>query len=359
MSSEIEVHFLDVGQGLCSIVLFYDEETAERRAIVVDCGPSAHVPLAVLNAFADVIDALVVTHNHDDHAAGAKRIIHQFGRERLRNVYVLNDASPACGELMGTLIEEVYQHRHPIRVARLERGTGGAFIVDRPELRLEVLAPVFLENQYGIKLNDPNFSSGVLRLTAGNHCVVFTGDSQALSWMRIAEQGGRIECAAVTVPHHGGSFAKVGPGALPPAWFFQNAVKADFAVFSVGTANQHMHPVPSVIRAARKSGVHVLCTETTGRCCCDRTAFEELRPGIVIPTDFARSQPESTLTTAGNSAHLACAATISVRLGPGVAVWGAAPDDPEPLCAFTSIDAYKAAISRARDPGQFAPQCLP
>src|SRR5688500_16967427 len=75
-----EVHFLDVGQGSASVVLYYNPATELHEAIVIDCGSTDGVLLSVLDTFVDYIRALIITHNHDDHAGAAPVIIETWCR---------------------------------------------------------------------------------------------------------------------------------------------------------------------------------------------------------------------------------------------------------------------------------------
>jgi len=66
----MKVLFVDVGQGTCQIILL-----GGRRAIIIDAGASADVPLRTLRLFRiETIELLIVSHSHADHSGGfAKR----------------------------------------------------------------------------------------------------------------------------------------------------------------------------------------------------------------------------------------------------------------------------------------------
>jgi beta-lactamase superfamily II metal-dependent hydrolase len=80
-----ECYFLDVGQGSSNVILL-----GNRRAIVIDCGPAAHVPLRLLHRYVDQIVALVVSHNDSDHHGGAAGIVAAYPRA-IDQVYFLQD----------------------------------------------------------------------------------------------------------------------------------------------------------------------------------------------------------------------------------------------------------------------------
>jgi competence protein ComEC len=86
----LEVHFVDVGQGDGIWIRTFDDSVAgngmyEGRNIVIDGGPDASDDKNEMLRYLDqrygrggVIDALIVTHPHDDHYPGAEGVLRHF-----------------------------------------------------------------------------------------------------------------------------------------------------------------------------------------------------------------------------------------------------------------------------------------
>ena len=77
MVEECEIHFLDVGQGSSSVILYQNTKKNRCEAIVIDGGPpQTDIACRVLDAFADYMRcAVIVTHNHRDHTGGILNIV--------------------------------------------------------------------------------------------------------------------------------------------------------------------------------------------------------------------------------------------------------------------------------------------
>jgi len=355
---EYEIHFLDVGQGSSSVILLPDRRTGKRSAIVIDCGMGADVILRVLKRFAAEIAALILTHNHRDYVGGAQRIIRDYLRaDALHEVWLLHDTSPHFQKLVELLFEEAKKKgdKDLEWMMRLERRKRPEAIAEKSEFELEVLAPNLAENLRADKEKNPNLTSGVLRLRCHGQVILFTGDSTSSCWKRIQKDEGRIECEAVTAPHHGGCMEDGDPEDEAIERFFNEAVKAKHAIFSVGTANTHDHPRERAPEAARRSGANVFCTQITPKCFRDLDVPEEARRVTVRPTRFAQSVSHRKRTDAGKSTSIACAGTISLNISADSASWGRRPGDPDPLCGFDTFTEY----CEVRTQVEGLPNCRP
>ena len=138
--------------------------------------------------------------------------------------------------------------------------------------------------------------------------VVFAADSVIPQWRRIYERRGNktLECDILAVPHHGG--LTEGKNA-DLDWMYDQAVRCDIAVFSVGTVRLPKHPRAEVVAKLRSIGATVVCTEITSQC---HSNPDSLKPGVL--------QPQSHLGRAMNAAkssYVACAGTVLATIRDG------------------------------------------
>jgi len=77
---------LDVGQGSSQVILL-----GEGRAIVLDGGPSASVPLGSLkDRGVNTLEALIISHNDYDHDKGACEVLINY-KDALKRLLFLED----------------------------------------------------------------------------------------------------------------------------------------------------------------------------------------------------------------------------------------------------------------------------
>lgn len=313
-ASQIECHFLDVGQGSCSIVLL-----GERRGLVVDLPQSKKRPLRFLRDHVDTVEVLALTHNDRDHANG---FIEVYEHYRGGQTCCINTVALLCDrprdelpwqEFIGLLKRDKAQGKVG-SVTRLESGADEPKCLWKDpsrDIAMDVLYPCFLANMASSK---PNQTSAILRFRYGSSTVLFTGDAPYEAFDDIHRiLGGPIQVDIVTVPHHGGLTVRgknlSSALANTVSKVYDKHLSATYAVISVGTSRpiRYGHPVPTVVRALRHNDIVVLCTQVTANCADD---LEALRPGIMEPTRYSRSTREPETTAAGRSANVACASTV-------------------------------------------------
>lgn len=316
----VECWFLDVGQGTSSIVLLGD-----RRGIVIDCGPSARIPLRLLRRYVDQIVALVVSHNDKDHHGGASAILVAY-QNAIDRVYFLQDRPVeriALFALVKRACEEGWLPSEPIRLERDDRPRV-IYADTARNVSLELLFPTFQDNLAAQAGNSSNATSAVLVLFCGSRKVVFPGDAGLEQWQRIhAICGGPIQTDVLSVPHHGANVV-ARPRARESAvaadarirkdlqWLYSQGVRCRFAVVSVGTSNDYGHPDPRAVAALQANGAFVICTQITPQCHDDP---ERLRPGVILPEDPSLSRRNRDTTVGGRSRNVACAGTVIAEVG--------------------------------------------
>ena len=238
-SSNLEVHFLDVGQGDCAIVL------CDGESMVIDGGPKSaarYVYAYIRESLKLVhIDYIVSTHPHVDHVYGLSAVL---------------NAVPADLVLTPTLEWDSYAFRSMVEYAEFQ----GAVLVIPQEgdiLRLGSATVTILHCwPEAIRAGRANDSSIVLRIDYGSTSFLFTGDAEDWSEYMMIDRDACLKANVLKVSHHGSNTAST--------MEFLKAVSPEYAVVSVGADNEYGHPHGAVL--ARLESLHctVLRTDLLG-----------------------------------------------------------------------------------------------
>lgn len=311
-----ECCFLDVGQGTCNVILL-----GNNRAIVIDCGPRHFSPVRCLEYFSvREIEALVISHNDEDHLGGAFQLIPNYSRQ-IKQVYFLDDRPVKDNRVFSIVKQERAAGRlirEPIRLEADSAKGKRIFYDSARSLSLHVLFPWMLANIEERERDGKNKTSAVLALQCGKRRIVFGGDLEIDGWKALqGKWKAPIACDILTVPHHGGALYD-GNVEEKYLWLYHEAINCRNAVVSVGTNNSHKHPLSAHIQAIRASRANVLCTQITPRCC-DDADLEKIRPGVIAPQLPGASSPtEDRARTSNRSRRIACAGSVLVEIGPEV-----------------------------------------
>jgi len=233
---------LDVGQGLAVTVqtntgvLLYDTGMAWRGGGSI----AEQVVLPFLRSRRiDRVDWLVVSHSDLDHSGGVPSILEEMP---VGEVFV--------GESVA-LADERF-------CANGQGWTSGT-------VKFDVLHPG------GLRVEEGNASSCVLRVSVGAHSLLLTGDIEAPSERDLIQTRAGLESDIVVVPHHGSMTSSTVP--------FIDSVRPGFAVVSAGYANRWGFPKGPVVGRWKASGAAVLNTATSGavyfRVCADGGVSEK------------------------------------------------------------------------------------
>ena len=196
---ELEVTFIDVGQGDAILI-----RTPEEQTILIDAGPKTDnydagerivIPY-LLEMGVKELDALLVTHEHQDHIGGVGSIL-----ENIPTGWV---GVPQVDERLTAL-----EWRNTLSGYEQQAGQVQTLAVgDRVELDsqawLEVLAP----NEVLVGTHsDANNNSLVLKLHYAGQTVLLTGDMEAEEMKSMESAGADWEADFYKVPHHGSRYS--------------------------------------------------------------------------------------------------------------------------------------------------------
>ncbi len=245
----LEVHIVDVGQGDGIWIRTYDDGVAgngvfEGKNIVIDGGPDASPGEATLRDYLEsrghhgsVIDALVVSHPHDDHYPGALRIFRHFD---VASYY--DPGFPKGGVEYPAFLNEVKAEKtegHPIEL-HIGRSNFGVPAWGK-EVKVEFLyAWPGANDGLGSKANTvENNASIVMKVTYGRHSFLFMGDAEGkerddapdkpkyVEKILLAEhQPEALHATVLKLAHHGSETSSTLP--------FMQAVNPEIIVASSG-----------------------------------------------------------------------------------------------------------------------------
>jgi competence protein ComEC len=247
----LEVTAIDVGQSEALFLAFPD-----GKLMMLDGGgfpPHGNGRKPRLDIGEDVVspylwsrsirrlDAVALSHPHEDHIGGMAAIVDNF---RPKELWIGSVAdTPEWRHL-----EETARRRH-VRIVHLECGQrfryGGAGI--------EVLAPL---PDHEPSADAPNNDSTVLRISYGQRSFLFAGDIERRVERQLVDAGTLARADVLKVAHHGSKTSSTEP--------FLDAVQPAFAVISDGFENQFGFPNREVLD--RLDGLHagVLRTDRDG-----------------------------------------------------------------------------------------------
>lgn len=220
--------FLDVGQGDAELLFASGGQT-----VLIDGGPDPTVLLRSLHRYrVDHIDLMVLSHPHDDHAAGLVAVVDEMPVRRL-----WHSGFTAGGPAAAVLLERASSRSIPVEVPEV----GRRLMIG--DLDVRVLGPL---RRYA----SPNDQSLVLEIVSGGTAMLFPGDIER----RAQHEIGPVAINVLKVPHQGAATSD-------PAWLA--ALTPEVAVISVG-ANTFGHPSQTTVDALVAAGTQVRRTDVEG-----------------------------------------------------------------------------------------------
>lgn len=236
---ELEVHFIDVGQGDATLI-----RTPDGKNMLIDAGSKSKAPVLLDYLKSEGIqqlDVVIATHPDEDHIGSMSDVIKKF---EIGDFYMPNKIhNTLTFEHMVTLLQKE-------RIAVHEALAGDAIpFAENAELL------VFSPEQKDYPNN--NAYSIVCQLTYGKTSFLFTGDSEAINeYAMIKSFGEQLKSNVIKLSHHGSDSAN-----SPD---FLKTVQPIAAVVSCGYNNQYKHPHAAVLRTLKNLGIPLYRTDLQG-----------------------------------------------------------------------------------------------
>jgi len=242
----VEVHYINVGQSVSTLVLGPDGET-----MLVDTGhynDDGEYVLEYLQRHEITrIDHLVTSHNDADHIGGNAAIIDYYETDADGIGAVYDPGIAASTQTYGEYLDAVEEHD----VTLYETREGDA--IDFGEVDVDVLGPPdpYLESEAR------NENSIVLRLTHGETSVMLSGDAEDdQEEYLIDTYGAELGSTVLKAGHHGSSSSSSEP--------FLDAVRPRAVVVSSAYDSQYGHPHDEVLRRLSDRSIPTYWTATHG-----------------------------------------------------------------------------------------------
>ncbi|MCK6504657.1 MBL fold metallo-hydrolase [Myxococcota bacterium] len=317
LAGTLRVEVMDVGQGDAILLT----SPAGKRVLIDASIKSARVVDELRARGVEQLDLVVATHPHADHIGGMQDVV-----EGLPIRVYTDNGLPHTTQTYMELMAAVEARGITYRPAR----AGQTFKLDDGIL-IEVLNPS------GTPLSgtrsDLNSNSVVLRLTHGERCMLFTGDSEEPTEQALMQGGGIQPCDLLKVAHHGSDHSTT------TAWL--RAVQPTWALISCGVGNRYGHPGEETMARLEGQGVKVLRTDTMGDLVVEsdgkvlkvEAAGKQAAPEAPAMVRSAPARPAATAALIP-AAPRAAAGSAASPSGGGAAGTGLVAGDPS--CPFVS-----------------------
>ena len=233
------VHFIDVGQGDCELIVTPDGQTVLIDAGIPESGESIVSYISSLGI--TEIDIFVASHYHQDHIGGSPDVFEAFD---VLSVLILDcTVTSACAK---NLLKDIEQEKSEVFYAK--RG----YEFELGEVEFLTLSPEKISDKGG------NDDSIVLRMQYGGARYIFTGDAEEKTEKEILSHYDKSELSSdlLKVGHHGSRTSTSND--------FLAAVAPNIAVISCGKGNSYGHPHYETVEKLSASVSFIYRTDVIG-----------------------------------------------------------------------------------------------
>jgi competence protein ComEC len=232
---ELNVHFIDVGQGDSILIDYGDIE------ILIDGGDRSPGVVTYLSSYVDgAIEVMVATHPHADHIGGLIAVLEHFEVEE-----IWHNGDLSTSKTYEDFMNAVQSENAEVHIARLHD------VIHAGTLSFKVHNPANLQGT-------TNNNSIVLHLAYGQIDFLFTGDAEqeAERDMMMLDSLPVPEVEILKVGHHGSRTAS--------SEDFLSITSPEVAIYMAGEGNSYGHPHEETIAALNNIGAVIYGTDVNG-----------------------------------------------------------------------------------------------
>ena len=237
--STFEVHYLDVGQGDCSLVL------CDGHAMLIDGGESSEsskVYAYLKQHGISHLDYMVATHAHSDHIGGLSGAL---------NYATVDTAFCPVTDYDSKTFDSMVKYLNKQGIGITVPSAGDEFMLG--SAHVQVLGPQKI-------YDDPNDTSIVMKVTYGETSFLFTGDAERTAEADILDAGYNLSSTVLKVGHHGSDTSTSYP--------FLREIMPEYVVIQVGKDNSYGHPTEDTLSRLRDAEVKVYRNDLQGDIVC-------------------------------------------------------------------------------------------
>lgn len=234
-TSELTVHYLDVGQGDCILA------ECDGEYMLIDAGDNdqgTKIQNYLRKQGVKKLKYVVGTHPDADHIGGLDVILYKFDCGTVMMPDMSKDTA-TYRDVVDTMKQRGYKNTVPEPGDSFKLGSAVC----------AVLGP-------SVSYEDANNNSIVLLVEHGENRFLFMGDAEEEEEADILKSGADVEADVLKVGHHGSRSSS--------SKKFLEAVSPDYAVISCGEDNSYGHPHAETLNNLRAVGVKVFRSDEQG-----------------------------------------------------------------------------------------------